>query len=80
MRSSPKFQISLGSFWAVSDHATSQIMDLFYAHLAQKESKAEALRKAALAIYKSGLPPYFWASFEISGDPDGTLAARQENL
>jgi hypothetical protein len=20
-----------------------------------------------------GLPPYFWASFQIVGDPDGTL-------
>jgi CHAT domain-containing protein len=70
----------VSSFWEVSDHATSQLMDLFYAHLAQKESKAEALRHAALALFQSGLPPYFWASFEISGDPDGTLAVRNENL
>jgi CHAT domain-containing protein len=51
------------------------MMDLFYAHLAQREPKADALRSAALVMLQSGLPPYFWASFEISGDPDGTLAA-----
>jgi CHAT domain-containing protein len=49
-------------------------MGVFYAHLAQKESKAEALRNAALSILHTGLPPYYWAGFQIVGDPDGTLA------
>ena len=65
----------ISSFWPVSDHATRQMMDLFYAHLGQRESKADALRKAAIVLQRSGLPPYVWASFEVSGDPDGTLAA-----
>ena len=69
----------VSSFWPVSDHATSQMMDLFYAHLAQRESKADALRHAALTMFQSGLPPYFWASFQISGDPSGTLAAHHAN-
>ena len=64
----------VSSLWAVPDHATSQMMDLFYVYLAQRESKAEALRKAALTMFRTGLPPYFWAGFAVSGDPDGTVA------
>jgi CHAT domain-containing protein len=66
----------VSSFWPVSDHASSQFMELFYAHLANRETKSEALRKAAIASLRSGLPPYYWASFEISGDPDESLISK----
>ena len=67
----------VASFWPVADHATSEIMEHFYAQLASNQSKADAMRKAALSMLQSGLPPYYWASFQISGDPDGTLAAKK---
>jgi CHAT domain-containing protein len=64
----------VSTLWAVADHATGQFMDKFYVHLASNESKAEALRNAAVSMCKLGLPPYYWASFEVVGDPDGTVA------
>ena len=51
-------------------------MERFYIQLAKNESKGSAMQKAALSMLRSGLPPYYWASFQISGDPDGTLAAK----
>jgi len=66
----------VASFWPVADHATSEIMGRFYTQLASNESKADALRKAAFSMLQSGLPPYYWASFQISGDPDGRIAAK----
>jgi CHAT domain-containing protein len=67
-------QTVVSTLWAVSDHATGEFMDKFYSHLASNESKAEALRNAALSMCQLGLPPCYWASFEIVGDPDGTVA------
>ena len=67
-------QTVVSSLWAVADHATTEFMDQFYLHLASNESKAEALRNAELNMLTLGLPPYYWASFEVVGDPDGTLA------
>ncbi len=67
----------VASFWPVADHATSEIMERFYTQLASNESKADAMQKAALGMLQSGLPPYYWASFQISGDPDGTLAVKK---
>jgi CHAT domain-containing protein len=67
-------QTVVSSLWAVADRAASEFMDQFYLHVASNESKAEALRNAELNMLTSGLPPYYWASFEIMGDPDGTVA------
>jgi CHAT domain-containing protein len=67
-------QSVVSTLWAVSDHATSEFMDKFYSHLASNETKAEALRNAALSMAGQGLPPYYRAGFEIVGDPDGTVA------
>jgi len=67
-------QTVVSSLWAVADHATSEFMDQFYSHLASNEGKAEALHDAALSICNLGLPPYYWASFEVVGDPDGSVA------
>jgi CHAT domain-containing protein len=66
----------VSSFWPVSDHVTSEMMKVFYSHLANREPKAEALRNAAPTTMRAGVPPYYWASFEISGDPAGTLIAK----
>jgi hypothetical protein len=44
----------------------------FYSNL-KDDSKAEALRKAQLALLKEGFGPFYWAGFEMVGDPDGRL-------
>jgi CHAT domain-containing protein len=45
----------------------------FYRHLGRKEGKAEALRQAQLDMLNSGVPPYYWAGFDLDGEPSGTL-------
>jgi CHAT domain-containing protein/Tfp pilus assembly protein PilF len=61
----------LVSKWAVPDRATSRLMERFYAGL-----KAGLAKDAALADAETQLRedpayrhPYFWAAFELSGDP-----------
>ena len=48
-------------------------MTVFYEHLGHAEEKGQSLREAQLQMISSGDPPYFWAGFEIVGDPTGTL-------
>ncbi|MGD1701598.1 CHAT domain-containing protein [Dapis sp. BLCC M229] len=43
---------ALGSFWLVSDEGTLGLMTEFYAHLSNVKIKAEALRKAQLAMLR----------------------------
>ena len=57
------------SQWNVSDRATSQLMDLFYAELGRGTSKAQALRAAALAVRRQFPHPAYWAAFEVVGEP-----------
>jgi CHAT domain-containing protein len=66
-------QSVVATLWKLEDHATSQLMISFYGHLARGEGKAEALRKAQLEMLNSGNIPYFWAGFELDGDPTTTL-------
>jgi CHAT domain-containing protein len=61
------------TLWKLEDHATSQLMISFYGHLARGDNKAEALRKAQVELLNSGDPPYFWAGFELDGDPSATV-------
>jgi CHAT domain-containing protein len=62
----------VSTLWELEDHATTQLMIDFYANL-KDDSKAEALRKAQLALLKEGFGPFYWAGFEMVGDPDGRL-------
>jgi len=41
--------------------------------LGKGESKGEALRDAQRELIKEGVKPYYWASFELVGDPNGTI-------
>jgi hypothetical protein len=47
----------------------------FYGNL-KTESKAQALRDAQMELLRAGFGPYFWASFELVGDPDNLLFGR----
>ena len=63
----------VSTLWELEDHATEHLMAMFYSQLARHTRKVDALRTAQLDLLNQGLPPYFWASFQIVGDPDGTL-------
>jgi CHAT domain-containing protein len=69
-------QSVVSTLWEVEDHATAELMTNFYENLGRKEEKTEALRQAQLTILKSGSPPYYWAGFELDGEPRGILFDR----
>ncbi|HEY1805808.1 MAG TPA: CHAT domain-containing tetratricopeptide repeat protein [Terracidiphilus sp.] len=66
-------QSVVSTTWQLEDHATTQLMVDFYGHLGRNEGKAEALREAQLDMLNSGVPPYYWAGFELDGEPSGSL-------
>ncbi len=62
----------LVSLWDVDDHATAELMTVFYRELlAEERTPSAALREAQLAL--RGQPalrsPYYWAAFELQGCP-----------
>ena len=63
----------VSTLWELSDRHTGRLMKDFYARLAVHDRKVDALRTAQLDLMNEGLPPYFWASFQIVGDSDGRL-------
>ena len=63
----------VSTLWELEDHTTEHLMAEFYARLGKGESKAEALRDAQRELIKEGVKPYYWASFELVGDPNGTI-------
>ena len=66
------------SQWVVDDRSTARLMERFYTHLANGQSKGAALRLAQLAFLGEGSSevvfpaayshPYFWAPFFLVGD------------
>lgn len=64
---------TLATLWPVDDRATADVMDAFYAALADGLPKDRALQRAQLAYLDAheGLAasPFYWASFVLSGDP-----------
>lgn len=57
----------ISSLWEVDDKATYMMMTRFYGEL-DKAPKAEALRKAQLAVKTKFPHPYYWASFQLTGN------------
>jgi tetratricopeptide (TPR) repeat protein len=62
----------LMSLWPVEDHATDLLMQLFYQHLLDGDTKEEALRAAQCHLLHHSTSmyahPYFWAAFRLVGD------------
>lgn len=61
----------VASLWSADDTFTSDLMKRFYAHLAQGEDKATALREAKVDLlnkYGNQLSPYYWGAFVLIGD------------
>ncbi len=72
-------QSVVSTLWAVEDHSTAQLMIAFYGNLRHGQTKVEALREAQLSSLKSGDPPYFWAGFELDGEPNAALFANSKS-
>ena len=64
----------VSTLWELEDRTTSRLMKAFYRNLS-RENKADALRDAKMDLLRAGLQPYYWASYEIIGDPRGGLFA-----
>ncbi len=63
----------VSTLWELDDRATAKLMAYFYARLAAGTEKGEALALAQLSLANAGVAPYYWASFEMVGDPAGAL-------
>ena len=63
----------VSTLWELEDHATEQLMAAFYRNLSKGESKSDALRDAQRELLRQGYSPFYWASFELVGDPNGTI-------
>jgi CHAT domain-containing protein len=71
-------QSVVSTLWELEDHATAQLMANFYEHLGRQEGKAEALRQAQLEMLKTDAPPYYWAGFQLDGEPSDSLFKKAE--
>ena len=60
------------SLWPVEDNATNELMQAFYQHLLDGDTKVQALRAAQCRLLRSASPayahPYFWAAFRLVGE------------
>jgi CHAT domain-containing protein len=63
----------VSTLWELADQPTSKLMTNFYAALATHSRKVDALRAAQLELLNEGLPPYYWASFQLVGNANGNL-------
>ncbi|MGA2332376.1 MAG: CHAT domain-containing protein [Syntrophales bacterium] len=57
----------VASLWKVDDLATAELMTRFYREL-ESTDKREALRTAQLETKKKYPHPYYWASFQLTGN------------
>ncbi|WP_263357700.1 CHAT domain-containing protein [Acidicapsa ligni] len=63
----------VSTLWELQDRTAEHLMTDFYQKLAQHHEKGAALREAQLDFVRADLSPYYWAGFEVVGDPSGTL-------
>jgi CHAT domain-containing protein len=59
----------VASLWDVDDAATADLMINFHVQLQTGVGRAEALRRAQLQARKTRPNPWYWAAFELSGNP-----------
>lgn len=60
----------VSTLWELEDRSSDKLMKAFYTHL-KDENEGAALRDAKLDLLHSGVGPYYWASYELDGDPSG---------
>lgn len=68
------------SLWLANDNSTSQIIQRFYSHLANKDTKSEALRKSKLEYLESAnnlsSHPFYWAHIISTGNNEPLVQSR----
>lgn len=55
--------------WDVSAARTNDLMIAFYGRLRNGQFPAEALRQAQLQVRQKKVHPYYWAGFQVFGEP-----------
>jgi CHAT domain-containing protein/tetratricopeptide (TPR) repeat protein len=60
---------ALLTLWDVQDRSTLEFMTSFYRHLTAGANKSTALQKAVHAIRERYPHPYYWAPFDLVGNP-----------
>ena len=63
------------SLWAIKDSPTAELMVAFYESLQTGLSAARALQNAQRAVKERYPNPYFWAAFNVLGDPKRQVLA-----
>jgi len=66
----------VSSRWALEDSSTDTFMKTLYKHL-NHENKGDALRDAKLDLLHAGAAPYYWAAYDLVGDPIGAPFAKE---
>ena len=57
------------SLWKVPDGPTQELMEDFYRRILERQSCADALREAQLAMKARYPDPLYWGAFICEGDP-----------
>ena len=58
----------IATLWKVNDRASYELMQEFYSNL-KIMKKSEALRQAQLKTMQEFREPFFWAAYELTGEP-----------
>ena len=61
----------VSSLWELDDSKANTLMKSFYRHL-RDEDKTSALRDAEVDLMQENVSPYYWAAFEMVGNPSGS--------
>jgi CHAT domain-containing protein/uncharacterized protein HemY len=59
----------ISTLWRVDDRASYELMQAFYENLRAGQAKGEALRQAQVAILQRYPHPYYWAAYQLTGEP-----------
>ena len=59
----------ISTLWRVNDRASYELMLEFYRSLKAGQPKGEALRQAQLTTLQVYPHPYFWAAYQLTGEP-----------
>ncbi len=59
----------ISTLWMVDDRASYELMRVFYQALRAGQSKGESLRQAQLATLEKYAHPYYWAAYQLTGEP-----------
>jgi CHAT domain-containing protein len=59
----------ISTLWRLDDRASYELMRAFYENLRAGQPKGEALRQAQLAILQRYPHPYYWAAYQLTGEP-----------